>query len=800
MQEYVQEIEKLLAQLTLKEKVALCHGNSKFTTAGIPRLGIGELTMSDGPHGVREEICRDTWDPRGWENDYCTYLPTQTNLAATWNPELAGKFGQVLGAEARYRKKDIILGPGINIIRNPLCGRNFEYMSEDPCLISRMVVPLIQGIQETDTAACVKHYALNNQELDRRNVNVEVSKRALFEIYLKGFEAAVRDADVYSVMGAYNRYENQFCCHNKYLVCDILKGKWGFSGVFLSDWAGARDTQEAVENGLDIEMGTERPYHEYYLADAFEALAAKSPEVLELLNEKIRRILRLMLCVHKLDNTRREGAFNTQEHQKAAYEIAAESIILLKNNGILPIRQNTKKILVVGENATQKHAHGGNSSGVKALYEVTQLEGIQNKFADCSISYIKTTKPNYNEIPAEYLQISVLGAGTRAFRCLCYDNKDFAGEPCVMFRNAIAPEPGFAACRSEAVVVIPEEGTYSFLLTGGESAGLWVNDKPAAPLAGSGLEHARYYKKGEKVSLRVEFTGNTELKLEYLRKESDKSVSMDVLIQKAKEADYVIYCGGIDHNYDVEEFDRKDMKLPAVQDAEIPALLQANPNTVIVMTGGSPVEMPWVRETGAVLWCGYAGMEGGNALADILKGTVCPSGKLPYTLPVKLEDSPAIRYGEYQAENCKYNEGIYVGYRGFDKDQIEPLFCFGHGLSYAEFVYSDLVILPETDGIRVRFRIRNNSDRPAAETAQVYVGLDGKTVDCPVRELKAFQKVFLGPHQHEVVDILLKPDAFTVYRESTDSFEILSETCTVAVAASSRDIRLMQENIPICFV
>ncbi len=799
MQNMQQQIEALLAEMTVREKISLCHANSKFTVAGIPRLGIEELTTSDGPHGVREEMSRDNWNTLDLADDYCTYLPTATGLAATWNPELAGRFGKVLGEEARWRKKDIILGPGINIIRNPLCGRNFEYMSEDPCLISQLVVPLIRGIQSADTAACVKHYALNNQELDRKNVNVEVSKRALFEIYLKGFEAAVREADVYAVMGAYNRYENQFCCHNQYLVCDVLKGKWGFSGVYLSDWAGTHDTREAVFHGLDLEMGTEKPYNAFFLADAFEDLVKESPEAMEALNHKVRRILRLMFRVHKLGADRKEGAFNTAEHQKAAYDIAAEAIVLLKNNGILPVAKDAKKILVVGENAVLKHAHGGNSCGVKAFYEVTQLEGVQNRFADCSISYIKTTKPNYSEIPTEYLEISDLGSGSRAFRCRYYDNKEFAGEPCVMFRNALAPETGFSACRSEAVIMIPEDGTFSFALTGGENAKLWVGDDPAAPLEGYGLEHTKHYQKGEKVSLKVEFTGNEELKLEYLRKESDESVSMDTLLQAAKEADYVIYCGGINHNYDVEEFDRKDMKLPAVQDVEIPALLRANPNTVIVMTGGSPVEMPWIREAGAVLWCGYAGMEGGNALADILKGTVCPSGKLPYTLPVKLEDSPAIRYGEYRAENCKYNEGIYVGYRGFDKDQVEPLFCFGHGLSYADFTYSDLAVRKDPGGVRLRFRVKNTSGRCAAEVAQVYVGLHSKTVDCPVRELKAFQKIFLQPYGQQEVEILLKPDAFTVYQESTDSFEILSETCTVEIAASSRDIRLVQENIDICF-
>ena len=325
------KIEELLNDMTTEEKVAMCHGNSKFTSAGVERFGIDELCMMDGPHGVRSEVMRDEWTCLNREEDRCTYLPTLSALAATFNKRLSRKFGETLGSEARYRGKDIILGPGINIMRTPLCGRNFEYMSEDPCLISKLAPEVVKGIESQDVAACVKHFALNNQELDRSGVNVKLSERALFEIYLKGFFAAIIKGGASSVMGAYNLYNNQHLCHNNYLVNDVLKGKWGFKGVYLSDWAGCHDTLEAIFGGLDLEMGTNKPYDEYYLADAFLKAAKADKDISKILDDKVRRILRLMFSVNKTSSGRKRGEFNTKAHQRAAYDIASEAIRAIAN-------------------------------------------------------------------------------------------------------------------------------------------------------------------------------------------------------------------------------------------------------------------------------------------------------------------------------------------------------------------------------------------------------------------------------------------------------------------------------------
>ena len=376
------QVTELLKQMTLKEKIGMIHGNSKFTTAGVERLGIPEWHLSDGPHGVREEIERDSWNPAGWTTDSSSYFPTGTAVAATWNPGLARIQGKALGEEARYRKKDIILGPGINVIRTPLCGRNFEYLSEDPFLISQMSVPYIQGIQSADVAACVKHYIGNNQEIDRGTVDVKMNDRTFNEIYLPGFRSAIREGGAYTLMVAYNKFRGKWCCENSFLLTDVLRKDIGFKGVTLSDWAAVHSTIETANAGLDLEMGTDSAYNRYYFADPL-IKAVKEGKVSEsIIDKKVKNILRIMFKTKILGNEKRaEGSFVSPEHQQVAYKVAAESIVLLKNdNNILPVSPSTvKTIAVIGDNADRKHAPGGYSSGLKAKYEITPLQGLKNR-------------------------------------------------------------------------------------------------------------------------------------------------------------------------------------------------------------------------------------------------------------------------------------------------------------------------------------------------------------------------------------------------------------------------------------
>jgi beta-glucosidase len=371
-------VDDLLARLTLEEKISLLHGDSKFTTAAIPRLGVARRWLDDGPHGVREDIGPDTWNPAGRTDDFATAMPAGICLAATWNPDLGYREGEAIGQEARARGKDIMLGPGVNILRTPLCGRNFEYLGEDPFLTSRMAVGYIRGEQSQDISACVKHFALNNQEYQRGSINVEADERALREIYLPAFQAAVQEAGVWSVMGAYNRFRGQHCCENDYLLNNILKDEWRFKGLVVSDWGGAHNTRECATNGLDLEMGSNGRYDQFYLAQPYLNLLKSGELPMAGLDDKVRRNLRVMLATHVLDAGRKTGSLNTAAHQSVARQVAEEGIVLLKNEGsILPLdTAKLKTIAVIGENATRLHAHGGDSSGIKAFYEINPLDGI----------------------------------------------------------------------------------------------------------------------------------------------------------------------------------------------------------------------------------------------------------------------------------------------------------------------------------------------------------------------------------------------------------------------------------------
>lgn len=798
------KIEELIKEMTLEEKVSLCHANSKFTIAPVERLGIEELVMSDGPHGVRPEVERDGWACLNRAEDACTYLPTGTALAATWNPGLGRPYGEVLGSEARYRGKDIILGPGVNIVRTPLCGRNFEYMSEDPCLISKMSPELVKGIQSQDVAACVKHYCLNNQELDRFHVNVEVSKRALYEIYLKGFYSAIMEGEAWSVMGAFNQYEGQYLCHNDFLVNQVLKDGWGFDGVYLTDWGGAHDTEESIHNGLDIEMGTKGPYNEYYLADAFLERARESAEVRELLDDKVRRILGLMFRINKFDPDRKQGEFNTKEHQQVTYDVAAEAMILLKNeNNLLPLKkEKLGKLLVVGPNADVKHAAGGNSSGIMAYYEVTPLQGIRDRLGEyCEIAYESgSIGLTYQPIPVPMLHIIDMVAGCRAYKQTAYTKQEDGGvsEKITFCENGDIIEGEADAYDIVVSAQIPETGCYSFRFYTNGDAVVKICGEEHVKLQANGREQeitcAFDYKKGDQLDIevtlkrvkeRVTFQFGWITPSDYANSSSETE-----LLQKAKAADYVIYCGGLDHSYDTESFDKKSMQLPSEQDVMIPKLLKTNPNTIIVLTAGSPVALPWIDDAKAVVWTWYAGMEAGHVLCDILTNDLCPSGKLPFTLPKTYADTPVARYGEYQRGNCKYNEDILVGYRAFDHDEIEPMFPFGHGLSYASFKYSDLVLSVQENDLLVSFQIINTGSVTAMETAQVYVADPVCSVKRPPKELRNFKKVRLEPGETASVTLPITSLDLSYYDETAGDWKLEHGEFRIYVGSSSRDIRL----------
>lgn len=686
-------IDSLMSQLTLQEKVNMIHASSAFTSGGVERLGIPELIMSDGPHGVRHEHGRD-WIKDEGVRDSSTYLPVGTALAATWNEELGYAFGSVLGSEANYRQKDVILGPGLNIIRSPLNGRNFEYLTEDPFLNARMTVGYVKGVQDQGVAACAKHYVANNLEYEREKVNVEMSDRALREIYLPGFKAAVQEGGTYTVMAAYNKFRGDYCAQSEYLLDTILKMEYGFDGAVISDWNAVKNTLEAANAGIDLEMGSDLPmlatgnvdYSKFHMGDTLVTLVNNGTVDEALIDKKVRRLLRTMYRINAIGGREVTGVYNTPEHQQVARDIADEAIVLLKNEGILPLDgAAAQSVAVVGANATRKHAGGGGSSQVKAFYEVTPLEGLQNLLGDqVEISY------------------------------------------------------------TEGYVVEKGGGSNSDLIA--------------------------------------------------------------AAVEQVTGADVAIYVGGYIHGYtdewndnayDAEATDKPDMLLPFGQDELIEAVLAANPNTIIVLMGGGPVDMQkWQSKAKSIVQAWYPGMEGGNALADILFGNVNPSGKLPMTFPVKLEDSPAhsLAVTGFESLEQEYTEDIYVGYRYFDTYEVEPAYAFGHGLSYTSFTYENLSIEKTDEGVVVGVDITNSGDRDGAEVVQLYINDNESALARPAQELKAFAKVALAAGATERVEFNLGEDAFSYYNDQEGKWVLEPGTFTIKVGSSSRDIRL-EENI-----
>lgn len=718
------KIEKLIAQLTLQEKIGMIHGDGFFTTKGVERLGIPPFKTSDGPRGVRKDFENAAWKDIGLSYDYSSYLPCNSALAATWNRELAYATGKLLGKEARGRGKDMILAPGINIMRSPLCGRSFEYMGEDPYLVSEMVVPVVQGIEENDVSACVKHFAVNNQETRRLDVDVEVSERALREIYLPGFEAAVKRGKVKGIMGAYNKLHGTHCCHHDELLNKILREEWGFEGITISDWGGVHDTKEALLNGLDIEMSVTSDFDAYYMADPLirmiEDGEVDKKTALAKIDEKVRHILNVMNKLHMLDGERRAGSYNDYNDKASLRQTARESIVLLKNNkDILPLdRKKVRKLLVVGENANRQHAPGGGSAEIKALYEITPLMGIEMLLGgNAEVVY----KPGYYNDDVGNIWADTSGEGNGQADSLNQDSGTAQASP--------------------------------------------------EPEAQAASEEKRKHQK--------------EMNEKYLQE----------ALEAAKDADAVVFVGGLTHDYDTEGQDRADMKLPYEQDRLITELLKVRPDTVVTLVAGSPVDMSaWLDDANALVFSWYAGMEGGIALAEVLFGEYNPSGRLPETFPVSEKDCPAMALGEFPGgDKVSYGEDIFVGYRYYDTYDVATAFPFGYGLSYTEFVMTGIraEVIEDTvqsKGVKVSFDISNIGKRAGAAVAQIYVAEKCPRIKKAAKELKAFEKIYLEAGETREVTLMLEREAFTYYDEESHSFQVDAGSYMLLLAKNAEEI------------
>lgn len=710
------KINEIISQMTLEEKVEMLHSKTNMSSEGVPRLGIQDIKYTDGPFGIREEN-GDGFRPLGWTLDSATYFPTGSALAATWSKEMARKNGWAMGKEGRLRGKDIILGPAINIQRLPVGGRTYEYLSEDPVLAARLAVEYTLGSQEAGTAVCLKHYALNNQETNRGSVNVIADERTMREIYLKPFEAAVKEGGAMCVMPAYNKVNGYYCSENSHLNNDILRGEWGFKGMTVSDWGGTHSTMGAALGGLCVQM-TGDNYFGQALIDSVRNGAL--PE--SIVDDKVREILRLRFAIEPVPEDVANTMMTSQpEAQQIAYEIAQKSIVLLKNEtGNLPIAKDVKKIAVIGQNAVLTTAAGGIGAGVKTLYEISPLEGISKRAAEAGIE--------------------------------------------------VTYAPGYRSYKMK-----------------------WGASGPLGPLeAASPSDPADPQLLGEALAL-------------------------------AKDADMVIFFGGTNKSIETEGSDRKNIDLPHGQNEVIQALHEVNPNIVTVIISGGPTDLRKLNPySPAIVQGWWNGMEGGTALAEVLFGDIAPSGKLPFTFPLKLEDSPAYATGSFPGNRTgedlftlryrldatgytreqieeyianlpdpvsEYKEGILVGYRWYDTKEVPVMFAFGHGLSYVDFEYGPLACKKKKDRFLVTFELKNTGKMEADEVVQLYVRRIDSKVERPFKELKAFDRITLKAGEAKKVTLEFSASELAHWDIDTNGWVLEPGKIEILVGSASDDIR-----------
>ena len=700
------EITDIIKSMTLEEKVNMLHGKNMFSSAGVERLGIADIEYADGPFGIREEMEPHSWKGLGWETDRATFFPTGSALAATWSRDIAYQYGKAMAIEARLRGKDMILGPAMNIQRIPTGGRTYEYLSEDPILSGQLAIGYTLGAQDNDEAVCLKHFALNNQENMRGFVNVNVTERAMREIYLTPFEMAVKQGNAYGVMAAYNKVWGRWCSENDLLQNRILRNEWGFRGIIISDWGGTHSTVGAAIGGLDVEMPGNT-----YMGQALIDSVRSGAVPMEVIDAKVRNLLRVRMAITPVPKDKANKEVTSQPaQQQIAYQVASKSIVLLKNaDNLLPIGKKVKTIAVIGDNATRKMAQGGVGAGVKALYEITPLEGLQTALK---------------------------------------------GKAKIIYAQGYEPQP-----RARR----------------GQNANLDEWKKKAETMKAEAIEAAR-------------------------------------------KADMVIFVGGDNREVETEGSDRTNMNLPFNQEELIEAIATVNPRLVTVMVAGAPVDLRRVNPaTKALVYSWFNGSEGGHALADVLTGKISPSGKLPFTLPVRLEDSPAYALGVFpqkaqagssdvfvdlvnrdnfraeQKADADYSEGILVGYRWFTTKNVKPMYPFGYGLSYMPFSYSDPKAEVKGSNLEVSFKLTNAGKKEAEEVAQVYVARPDSKVERPKYELKGFERVSVKGGTTQDVTITIPMEQLRHWNEFQHAWNIEKGKAIIYIGTSSADLPLTVE-------
>jgi beta-glucosidase len=787
------QVEKILKQMTLDEKLDYIGGINAMSIRPIPRLDLPEIRMSDGPLGVRQD-------------KPSTRYPAGIALAATWNRALAQKEGAAMGRDCRARGIHVLLAPGMNINRVPFCGRNFEYVSgEDPYLASQMVVPFIRGVQGEGVVATAKHFAANNQEFNRMHIDVVVSERALREIYLPAFEAAVRIAKVGAVMDAYNRLNGAHCTENEYLNNRILKKEWQFDGVLMSDWGATHSAMGPAVHGLDLEMPSGYWMNSKNLRPAIERGELKEEEI----DDKVRRILRMIVRAGFLRHSQRDDSIPENDPQSAgtALTIAQEGIVLLKNEReVLPLdRARTRKIAVLGPDAHPGVPAGWGSSFVAPFYSVSVLDGLKNKKGpDVSVDYFSVGVGNFGT--SEFQHEVEAGRNESGLIGEYFGNLSLSGPPLMKrvdqrinfdwaMEDARSMLPSQFTVRWTGLIHTTASSVHVFRARADSGIRVFLDNEL---IISDWRDHAahpdvatRFLAADRSYRVRIEYKnsggGGAVAQFGWASSEVPEII---------REYDAAIVCVGFDNGNEGEGSDRP-FELPDAQDDLVSGVAAKNANTIVILNSGGNVDMhQWLHKVPALLHAWYPGQEGGNALADILFGDINPSAKLPVTFEARKQDSPAYDFYPFAdgSGRVRYGEGIYVGYRGYDHFGIAPLFPFGFGLSYTRFEYSNLRIdQEEANGeVNVSFDLMNAGKREGAEVAELYVRPDHPAIDRPPKELKGFEKVFLAPGESTHLTLKLDQRSFAYFDPAAREWRVDPGAYEISVGTSSRDLRINQ--------
>ncbi len=790
-----ERVEDLLKRMTLEEKIDILGGTG-FATKPNERLGIPELRMSDGPLGVR------------WNEN--TAFPSGIMLASTWNPDLANKVGAAIGREVKAQDRHVILGPCVNIARIPQGGRNFESYGEDPFLASRMTVDYIRGVQSEGVAATVKHFACNNQEHERMFVDTKVDERTLNEIYLPAFKAAVKESDVLCVMNSYNKINGHYASENDYLLIDKLKKEWGFNWLVMSDWGAVHSTIPTANGGMDLEMPTGEYLNKTTLMDAIKNGVVKESTI----DEKVRRILRVLfkMGLFEKPSLKDDYTSGTKENLDAAYKAALEGIILLENkDNILPLDfSKIKSIAVVGPNAHVARTGGGGSSLVDPITAASPLQIIKERFGDkVKINYGAGIKLDGESNPIEPKYFSF--NGEQGLKGEYFDNKELKGTPAftridkqINFDwGGDGPKDGFQSenfsARWTGKLKADESGEFILDVTSDDGVRLYIDGSLVIDFWSDHAAESRSYK------MKMTAGKEHDIKLEYYENGGSASCKFGwtppgedpkfAAIDAAKNSDVVLFFAGTSNQYESEGFDRPDINLPKDQDKLIKELADVNKNIIVVINSGSPVVLEnWIDDVKGIVQVWFGGSEMSKAMVDVLSGDYNPSGKLPVTYPISLKDCSAYKLYKAQDSITVYSDGIYVGYRHFEKNNIEPRYPFGYGLSYTSFKYSNLKLEKgNSPSVKVTFDLTNTGKVEGAEAAQVYVGEVNPKIDRPAKELKGFKKLNLKPGETKKVEITLNKDSFSYWNPATKNWTMDSGDFEILVGSSSSDIKLKEK-------